>query len=61
MILDYQQQSIAWYVDDNVYVDMYNVLLVNRLKPNYAIRGIGRSNVPVEVLGDGPAAAVEQA
>ena len=61
MILDYQQQSIAWYVDDNVHVDMYNVLLVNRLKPNYAVRGIGWSNVAVEVLGDGPAAAVEQA
>ena len=61
MILDYQQQSIAWYVDDNVHVDMYNVLLVNRLKPNYAVRVIGWSNVAVEVLGDGPAAAVEQA
>ena len=61
MILDYQQLSIAWYVDDNVHVDIYNVLLVNRLKPNYAVRGKGWSNVAVEVLGDGPAAAVEQA
>ena len=60
MTLDYQQLSWVWYINDNLHGYMHYLLLVKRLELNYApVRVIGRSNATAEVLGDGPAAAVE--